>query len=233
MTYLWLSKSVFSNFVINFIDVFAGYQKANTLTIYGLNTIGVNPLLHYRNLRFNGAAYFQFGKNGLGNTHRAHIYTANLSYARRNLTYQVGYDHYSGKKYTDETSTDRHFIQLMETIPHLFLGFMDFTKGTQFQKEAGITDLNVHVKYGFKTSITAYYHALAYAQKPSAGVNRKIGDEFDFVLAHSFAKNQKLSIGYSFMLPHTDLVNAALGMDTNAKFAQWAWVMLTFTPKLL
>lgn len=233
MSWLWLTKTFSPKIKINFINLLAGYQKPGTITTYGLNTIGLNPVLKSFGFTMNSAAYFQFGKNGSGNDHQAHIYTANLSYTYQFISVKAGYDHYSGKEYDDTSTTDRHYLQLVETSPHSYFGFMDFAKGSQFQKQYGISDINFHIKYGKKTTITAYYHALAYAQEPGAGLSKKIGDEFDFVLTHKFAANHTLDVGYSFMLPHDDLITASLGPITDAAFAQWVWVRLIFKPKLL
>jgi len=233
MSWFWLTKTFSPKVKINFINLLAGYQKTGTLTTYGLNTIGLNPILKSYGFTLNSAAYFQFGKNGTGNNHFAHIYTANLSYTYQFLSTKAGYDHYSGKKYDDTSTTDHHYLQAVETSSHTFFGFMDIIKGSQFQKQYGVTDLNFNIKYGKKTIFTAYYHALSYAQEPGAGLSKKIGDEFDFVLTHKFAANHSLDIGYSFILPHNDFIDSSLGSNTNAAFAQWAWVRLTFKPNLL
>jgi hypothetical protein len=233
MSWFWASKVFSPKFKLNFINLLAGYQKPETLTSYALNTIGINPVLKINGFEMNSAAYFQTGKNGSGNIHQAHIYTANLSYTYQFASIKIGYDQYSGKDYDDISGTDRHFIQIMETIPHTYFGFMDFVKGHQFQYQQGISDLNFKIKYGKKTTITAYFHALSYTKQTGVDLSKKIGNEFDFVLTHKFAANHSLDIGYSFMLPHDDLVISALAPSTVANFAQWAWVRLTFKPKFL
>ena len=231
-SWLWISKSFSPQFTLNLIDVFAGYQKENTITTYGLNTFGLNPVFKSSGFDFNSAAYFQFGKNDEGNKHLAHIYTLNLSYTYQVFGGKVGYDHYSGKSYDDTSSTDQHFIQLMETNPHVYLGFMDFTKGNQFQYQSGISDFNFYLKYGKSTSFTAYFHSLAYAEQPEADLSKNIGKEVDLLFSHKFDKQLSITLGYSFMLPHDDFIKSALGTN-KAKFAQWGWAMLVFTPKLL
>jgi len=233
MSWLWASKTFSPQIKLNFINTLVGYQKPGVLTTYGLNTIGLNPILKSYGFEMNSAAYFQFGKNGTGNEHKAHIYTANLSYTYQFFSAKAGYDQYSGKDYDDVSGIDRDFVQIIETIPHSFLGFMDFVKGSQFKKQQGISDINFYLKYGKKTTFTAYFHALSYTKQSGAGLSKKIGNEFDFVITHKFQTNHKLDIGYSFMLPHDDLVLSALGPNTNASFAQWAWVRLVFNPKFL
>jgi hypothetical protein len=233
MSWLWASKEFGSDIKINFINLMAFYQKPGTLTNYGLNTLGINPVIKKFGFGFDGAAYFQFGKNKNGNHHQAHIYTANLDYSIQFLEVGAGYDHYSGKKYSDLSAKDKHFVQIMETIPHGFLGFMDFDKGSQFKSPYGISDLNFYLKYGKKTTFAAYYHALAYAEEMEEGISRKIGNEFDFLITHKFGSNHTLNVGYSFMLPHDDLVLKALGTGIEASFAHWAWVKVTFNPKFL
>ncbi|MCD6090268.1 MAG: alginate export family protein [Bacteroidales bacterium] len=233
MSWIWATKTFSPKIKIHFVNLLAGYQKTGTLITYGLNTIGVNPIAKLHGFTFDGAAYFQFGKNGTGNNHQAHIYTANLSYTYQFISAKAGYDHYSGKDFDDTSNTDRDFKQITETIPHCYFGFMDFYKGPQFRKKQGISDINFNIKYGKKTRLTAYFHALSYTKKPGTDLSKKIGNEFDFVLTHKFAANHSLDIGYSFMLPHDDLITTALGPNTDAAFAQWAWVRLTFKPKLL
>lgn len=233
MAWFWASKTFSPKFKLHFVNLLAGYQKSGTLTTYGLNTIGLNPILKVHGFEMNSAAYFQFGKNGTGNEHKAHIYTANLTYTYQFISLKAGFDQYSGKDFDDETGIDRHFIQITETVPHSYFGFMDFYKGSQFLNQQGISDINFYVKYGKKTTITSYFHALSYTKQTGSDLNKKIGNEFDFVLSHKFAANHSLDIGYSFMLPHEDLITTALGSNTDASFAQWAWVRLTFKPKLL
>lgn len=233
MSFLWITKTFSPKIKLHFVDVFAGYQKFDTPILYGLNTLGLNPVFNTQGFEFNSSAYFQFGKNNLGNKHRAFIYTTNLSYSYQFISAKVGYDHYSGKAYDDSSSTDKHFYDLIESVSHKFFGFMDFHKGDQFQKEQGIKDLNFYLKYGKKTSLTAYFHALSYSKQTATGLSKKIGNEFDFVFNHKFAENHAIDIGYSFLLPHADLVNSAFGAATDAAFAQWVWVRLTFKPKLM
>jgi len=232
MSWLWISKKFNQNFSFNFIELLGGYQNTNTLTTYGLNTIGGNPVITLSDFTLNSSIYFQHGKNKNGNTHRAHLYTFNLSYTQPLFRAKAGYDNYSGKEYSDSSTTDRYFVQIMETIPHAFLGFMDFVKGSQFQKQYGISDLNFYLQYGKQTTFTAYFHALAYAAKPGENLSKKIGNEFDFVLTHKFYQGLSLNIGYSFMLPGKDFEISSLGY-TPAAFAQWGWAMLVFKPQLL
>ncbi len=213
MSFLWISKEFSPSFTLNFIDVFAAYQKPETIINYGLNTVGFNPEVRINGFDLNSSAYYQFGKNQLGNKHQAHLYTANLSYTQQIFRATAGYDHYSGKKYNDLSSKDMYFHQLIETVPHSFLGFMDFVKGSQFQKQYGISDLNFNLKYGKETTFTAYYHALAYAAKPGADISKKIGDEFDFVLTHKFNQSTTLDFGYSFMVPNSDFILTALNSN--------------------
>jgi hypothetical protein len=233
MSWLWASKDFSPNFRLNFLNLLAAYQKTGSLTNYGVNTLGLNPVIKLFGFELNSAAYLQFGKNGNARKQQAHIYTANLKYAYQYLSLKVGYDHYSGKKYDDNSNTDYDFLQITETIPHSFLGYMDFVKGPQYQKQFGISDLNFNMKYGKKTSLAAYFHLLNYAHEPSAVLSKKIGKELDFLFTQKFGGQHTLNIGYSFMLPHDDFLSFAISPVTEAKFAQWVWVRLIFNPKLL
>jgi hypothetical protein len=233
MSWLWVSKKFSPKLELNFLNVLAGYQKLGTLTTYGLNTVGVKSLFNTSGILFDGSAYFQFGKNGLGNDHQAHLYTANLKYVYQFFSVGTGYDHYSGKKYSETSSMDKYFITVVESISHGFLGFMDLATGTQFQKQYGISDLNFHVKYGKNTSLAAYFHALAFAEQPAENKSRQIGKEFDFLLSHKFNKSLSLDIGYSFLLTNEDYKDSVLGSSINELFPQWAYVLLTFKPNLL
>ncbi len=233
MSWLWVSKDFSPNFKLNFLNLLAAYQKTGTLTNYGVNTIGLNPVIKYLGFELNTSSYFQFGKNRNAHKQQAHIYTANLKYAYQYLSLKVGYDQYSGRKYDDDSNTDYDFLQITETIPHSFLGYMDFVKGPQYQKQFGISDLNFNLKYGKKTAIAAYFHILNYANQPSAVLSKKIGKEIDFLFTQKFGGHHILNIGYSFMLPHDDFLSFVLSPGTEAKFAQWAWVRVIFNPKLL
>ncbi|HAG15410.1 MAG TPA: hypothetical protein DCG69_02655 [Bacteroidales bacterium] len=233
MSWIWISKKFNPKFELNLLNVLAGYQKAGTITTYGLNTTGVNPVVNLGGFNFNGSAYYQFGKNSLGNTHQAHLYTANLKYEYQFFSLGVGYDHYSGKKYSETNLTDKYFITIVESVAHGFLGFMDIATGTQFQSQHGISDLNIKLKYGKATSFAMYFHALAYAQQPAENKSNQIGKEFDFLLSHKFNKNLSLELGYSFLLTHEDYKDAVLGPSVNERFPQWAYLLLAFKPNLL
>lgn len=233
MSWLWVSKKFNPKLELNFLNVLAGYQKLGTLTTYGLNTVGLKSLFNTSGFLFDGSAYFQFGKNGLGHDHQAHLYTANLKYEYQFFSLGVGYDHYSGKKYSETNLTDKYFITIVESIAHGFLGFMDIATGTQFQKQYGISDLNIKLKYGKATSFAMYFHALAYAQQPAENKSNQIGKEFDFLLSHKFNKNLSLELGYSFLLTHEDYKDAVLGPSVNERFPQWTYLLLAFKPNLL
>ncbi len=234
-----ISKKINDNITVNLTDLFEGYENGTTTALYGKNTIGINPVLKFGALKFNASFYYQNGKVAtLGATqdYAGMMYTANISYKLGKITIGAGYDSYSGD---DDATDDKNQVF---TTPyagaHKFFGNTDFHLKL-FGLKKGINDINIKVNASLtpKTSINLALHMISLGYddtyKDANNVDqtyKNVGNNIDFVLKHKFGKKMALLFGYSAMLASDEYKAKKLGAGTDAKFHQWAWVMVSFSP---
>lgn len=246
MSYLWLNKKFFDKKLnISLMNIADVYQKP--LNVNSFNTrVTTGPNISFKNSNFNikGSYYYQGGKYADGKDINAYFYGVSLGYyITKSAEFTVGYDHYSGTDYKDtlkaklETNT---FDKLYGTA-HTFLGYMDYFSGNNSDKTkgAGINDLFARFNYSFneKHDIELAYHIfnldkeyIPVANKESKKVDKNLGQEIDCVYNYKYNKNVNLQLGYCVMLPSETLENLHGYSKGESKFAQFAYLMITFKP---
>ncbi len=232
MAFLAITKKL-GPLTINFLDLFEGRENPNSTTVYGINTVGVYPVLKLADdkLNINGSFYYQMGTAVGGDDIAAMTYLANASYDLGKIKLAAGYHSQSGEAWNDDQSdnTNKIFSNPYQGA-HKFFGFMHYHLKSIDMKR-GLNDINfaLTVKPKKGTSVAVIGHMLSYANTPADGLGNEIGTDVDLMLIHKF-KGMKLIAGYSVFLPSADFTTAQLGIDTEARFANYGWVMLAFKP---
>ena len=115
---------------------------------------------------------------------------------------------------------------------HKFYGAMDFFYVSTFYggNTPGLQDLHVGAKWSpcEQLDLDGTYHFLATSVDIRDG-GKILGHEWECTLTWRFAKDAKLSAGYSFM-NGTDTM-AQLKRTSAKNHLHWGWVMLTVTPE--
>jgi len=245
MGFLYISKK-FDFLTLNVLDLFEGRENTdpNLTTVYGINTVGVNPVLGFidkldkkgkkigSKLNIDGSFYYQMGTAIGGDNIAAMTYLGNASYDFGPVKIGAGYQSQSGEAFDDDQSDNTQKIfSSPYGAKHKFYGYMHHHVKGDINMKRGLNDINATLTIVPKkgTSIAVMGHMLSYANTPGTDLSKEIGTDVDLMLIHKF-KGMKLIAGYSVFLPSEDFTTASLGADTEARFANYAWVMLAFKP---
>ncbi|WP_431135177.1 alginate export family protein [Psychroserpens mesophilus] len=198
-----------------------------------MQTIG--PRLTYVSGKFNAdaTAYFQTGKS-LDTNVSASYFSGNLGYKiSDNFNVGVGAEFLSGKD-MDDTDTDiKSFAPLFGTN-HKFNGLMDYFYVGNHANNVGLTDVYGSISYKKnKFSAKIMPHFFSSAGSVFNGLDKmdnNLGTELDLTIGYKLANDIHLNAGYSNMFA-TNTMEVLKGGDKDENNS-WAWIMITFKPKL-
>jgi hypothetical protein len=249
LAYLWLNKTFVNDKLdVSLMSVMDVNQKPLNLNkLYSRFTIGPNINFKSGKFKAGGVFYYQGGKLADGRTVKANFYSAKLSYRiLKNLELTAAYDHYSGTDYKDtvKTKTNSSTFDRLYGSGHAFLGYMDYFSGNaaDFTKGAGVNDIYFRANFDFneKHSIEATYHLFnldkSSVQDPMKtnisiiSVDKYLGSEIDLIYTYKVNKIVNLSVGYCTMLPGETMEYLHKINKRESKFAQFAYLMLSFKP---
>ena len=202
-------------------------------TIDYMQTVG--PRLTYASGKFNAnvAAYFQTGKS-LDTDVSASYFSGNLGYKiNDNFNVGIGAEFLSGKDMDDTDADIKSFAPLFGTN-HKFNGFMDYFYVGNHANNVGLNDFYGSIGYKKnKFSAKIMPHFFSSAGNVFDGTEKmdsNLGTEIDLTVGYKLAGDISLNAGYSKMFA-TDTMEILKGGDKDENNS-WAWVMITFKPKL-
>ncbi|MCX6232305.1 MAG: alginate export family protein [Bacteroidetes bacterium] len=246
LAYVWISKSLLENKLsLSLMSIMDVNQKtASPDNLYSRYTIGPNISFKNDKFKFNTAFYYQGGNLVDGRTIYANFFSAKLGYKIISpLEFTIGVDHYSGTDYKDTTlaKTKSTTFDKLYGSTHHFLGYMDYFTGTgsDITKGAGINDLFLRTSYDVseKHNIELSYHwfyldksYIPVLHKASYSIHTFLGSELDFLYTFKHSKTVNLSVGYNVMFQGESLEYLHGIAKGESKFAQFAYLMLTFKP---
>jgi len=224
---VWKKNSLSLLFLNNGVPVTNGTeQKVN----YS-QTSGAHFTSAIKGVSISSNLYFQSGKAASGKDISAlnFLFEAcgKLS-AKSTLT--GGFEYLSGTDYS-ETEHMNSFTPLYGTN-HKFNGAMDYFYVGNHIGSVGLQD--IYLRYDYKKeklSANAELHYFASAAEIAANAANYLGTELDLSAAWAINPEAKLSAGWSVMLPGDSMV-LLKGGSTEA-FSNWAFLMLSLTPKFL
>jgi len=192
--------------------------------------------LTFRDSKLTGdlGLYAQTGKSNAQNV--SAFYTGfNIGYAVTTaFNAGLGYEYLSGKGQDDKSTTNKSFSPLFGTN-HAFNGHMDYFYVGNYQNTVGLSDAFLKFNYThnkWKFLLMPHYFSAAATVLDANGakMNSYLGTEIDFNTSYAVQKDITLSGGYSQMFG-TSTMQRLLG-GTPASTNNWAWVMVTFSPRL-
>lgn len=202
---------------IDYIQTFGAFHKFSLGSFFG-----------------DAAAYMQSGQRNDRNI-KAWYAGINLHYSF-NSTFRTG----AGAEYLsgtdmDEASTTIHSFTPLFGTNHGFNGFMDYFFAGNHQNSVGLLDIYGKLSYlSPKWEFSVIPHAFtAAAEVVNNGkvMDDYLGTEVDFTGVYKRTRDFSVGFGYSQIFGTTTLEVLKGG---NLEITQnWAWLMVTFNPKLL
>lgn len=250
MGFAHVSFKLSDAFTLNFTDLYVNNEvdesaelDGSDLKIYYYNKIGLNPVVKAGALTFNGSFYYQMGKQTADIDYAGMMYAADLSYKLNDkMSISVGYENYSGEDYDDDQSDNKNknFSSVPFGAGHKYFDLKDMHLN-MMKTGRGAQDiyLKINTKLNKKTSLMVGYHNTSFSAQNAYfdGTDnvefKSVGSSVDLQAKIGLGKGMGILAGYSVLLPTEDYVNSKLGMDVNAKFHQFAFVMFTFKPTFL
>lgn len=226
--YLWPESSLSFIGMNNVVQSLAG-------THFDLLTVGMNAKKYHKKIGFFGSAYWQVGKNTLGQSKNAYQFSANVNYIpTKNINMVLGTEWLSGTDYNSEDSKNNSFSPLYGTN-HKFNGFMDYFFGGNHFNSVGLKDfyLKSNVKFNPKANLSVNLHG--FASNAKLGIERidnkaysqYLGTEADLVFTYKMANVFTMQVGHSQMFA-TDSMKYLKNAGDPASMQSWTWVGLNF-----
>ena len=225
------------------VDLQGGDRRVDETTfheqIYG-TFLSFQP----KNWALEAAYYREAGKEEHGLPINAWMASGKVTW-KPSQSFQLygGYDFLSGDKYFAVPPEGRFGMVHHDVIRgfsslygsnHKFYGAMDFFYVTTYVRGFTPGLQNAYIGTGWKPgknlSLDLSYHFLAIATNLD-NVKKPLGHEVEFSASYSFRPDTKLSMGFSFM-KGTDTM-AYLKRSFGDNRLEWAWAMLTVSPKFL
>ncbi|HEX7365705.1 MAG TPA: alginate export family protein [Pelobium sp.] len=235
LQYIWLHKS-FKNSKLSFLAVNDGRQKPDSTTAFK-QTLGLFAEQKAGGLTLQEEAYYQLGKTSALKNVSAFMLAFNASFRKIFASPTLGVDYLSG---TEASSTKENAFDPTFGTNHKFYGYLDyFYVGNgfgQLGRTTGLVDLYLNTKFktGSKSMVLINVHQFNSPVALYAGstkLNSSLGQEIDVVYNLNIHSAINLKVGYSqlFSTKGTEAIKGAISKGPN----QWAWTMITFSPKFI
>ena len=194
-------------------------------------TFGTHLEVVLEKFAFAGNFYFQTGEDPPRTALNAFNFLAEMAYRITDLTqFLMGYEMLSGTDY-DIVEKNKSFTPFYGTN-HKFNGYMDYFYVGNHLNSVGLHDAYVKFSTGInKTAFNVDVHLFASAATISATADNYLGTEVDLTLTQTLNPVSKISLGYSHIFG-SESMEILKGGSKNAT-SNWAYIMLTVTPKFL
>jgi len=202
--------------------------------VYNRITTGFYFLNSFNRLTLNAAAYYQTGKNAIGQELSAALLSASFQYQICNaFSAGLGTDYTTGG--TSAKGKSHAFDPLYGT-PHKFWGYMDYFYVNSGFGNRGLQDYYLKTRYkpGQRFQLTGDVHQFYSASDIPGNLSRKFGTEADLVATYSLTKVISFEAGYSHFWNTASLTSAGVKNITNAQSnSNWAYVMVNIRPEMI
>lgn len=232
LQFAWYHMDV-NNVGFSFLLMNTGYERLlenSSLEIDYLQTYGA--FHKFNSGSFNGdfALYGQSGERN-GRDVAAWYTGLNLNYKLTSAwNLGLGGEYLSGTDKNDTYGDNFSFTPLFGTN-HGFNGLMDYFYVGNHQNDVGLLDLYGKLAWkSTKSEFSIVPHFFSSAAEVGEGYDHYLGTEIDLVGLYKVRKDISIGAGYSQMFG-TDSLEILKGGDKD-QTQNWAWVMVSFSPKL-
>lgn len=233
--YLWY-HGTYGNLGLSFLFLNNGlaFDNNGKQEVDYNQTIGSHATFTKNKLKADASLYFQTGKIAKTDLN-AYNAAANVYYGfTNNFSAGLGAEILSGTDMDAANNKLKSFNPWFGTN-HKFNGWMDYFYVANHINSVGLVDLNATFAFKkdkFATMLIPHFFSSVANVVNSTGKTKDnaLGTEIDFVFEYKYTNNINFNLGYSQMFA-TETMEILKGGDKNAT-NNWAWVMITFKPKL-
>jgi len=241
--FIELKKDVNKNLNFTLLGILSAALKTGaTDKMYPKNTFGAYVTLKNDDIAVSGSGFYQNGQNSDGKLNRAFLVNAQIKYTKKLFEVIVGVDLLSGN---DMTKTDADYKKINHKCDVLlgttrpFQGTMELVNTKT--SDAGLftpffkskTKITENVSVGANYFFLKTQNNVGYTDGTGTYVklNKYLGQEGDLLISYKINSDVTLDLGYTYLYASHSL--KVLKKAENAFDGQnWAWVQLTFKPKL-
>jgi len=223
LQFLWMHNKFSENLNLSLLFLNNGIQTSRSspggVTEYQTRfsqIAGTRVVFAKNKWRFNGAFYFQSGKDRTGRSLSATDFLGDISYhVIKKLTLTGGVELLSGTSQTDPDVDKNHSFNPLYGTNHKFNGFMDYFYVGNHLNSVGLQDISFKVVYKTgKHLMAAHAHFFSSdaniidsTEYQSSGrmvaMDKFLGTEIDLSYAYFHSKEMSFQFGYSQMLEPT------------------------------
>lgn len=179
------------------------------------------------------SAYYQFGKDAVGQKLSAALLSGVVHYSFSNkLITSAGMDYTTGGSAKNKSNA---FDPLYGT-PHKFWGIMDYFYVASPFGKGGLSDYYIKAKYKAtdRLLLSTDLHQFSSAAKISTTKQKNFGQELDVTGNYSITKQIGIEGGYAHFFATPLLTSPSIKNVRNAKNnANWAYVMISIRPEII
>ncbi len=235
----YLNYKIHPNWNIQTLNVADGFQKSgggsNYKTTFMRFTSGGNITYNKNEWTAIMMAYYQYGKDSIGNKISAYFLNPELKWTKKAWTVRLGAEVMSGQDAKKPFDKDNSFVALYG-VAHRFNGNMDFfTTFPTDLNNAGLINPYLFFWYQKNKLYLRMESHLFYSQnnflQDGAVIKKYMGFENDWRLNYKFTKDVELEYGACWAAVTNSMVAIKKSGDAN-RIPWWTYVSFKFTPQL-
>jgi len=245
LNFLHIKFDYSKNFSATLLGVLSGWQpQGKNDGIFLRQTAGA--FLSYNGTKFklDGSAYYQLGKNQMGQPVSAYFFSSKLFFVQEKFRIGACIDYLSGNDATNlspDYATTDHLFDLLYGNRHKYYGHLDyFSNIDKSTRKGGLIDN--FMMFSFKPdkkkdfALDIHYFLLqnnVYNLTGNKVLDNKLGLEIDAYSGFKILENVDLKLGYSCFFATDSLIDLQ-GLDANISlFPHWLWFIISVKPEFL
>lgn len=251
LEFIYLKKNLTEWMYLSAIGVASGFNASDTSNeinnkIYLQGTYALYFVIQKGKLKGLASGYYQNGRNRNGLNTNAYMFSIKADYlVAKKITIGAGIDYLSGNNYKSADpnySSKNHSFDVLFGVRHRNYGHLDyFNNLPKSTGNGGLSDVflkfNAAVFSKANLGLDLHYFSLQNHVKygtPESEIflKKALGTEADFYFSWDPIKWINVRGGYS-LFAATDSMEKLQGVDGNARFPTWLWIMVTAKAEFL
>jgi len=248
LNFIYAKTSIAKGIDLSAMGVLSGFTASDTsLDINWQGTYGAYLKIKKAGLSALASGFYQSGRNRFaGEKTSAYLFAVSADYIlKKEVSFGAGIDYLSGD---NQKSSDPGYIEKCHAFDifyggrHSVLGHMDlFNDLPSSTKDGGLVDVYFRLKWMFveNAHVGGDFHLFSLQNEVMyfSGENLKyyekgLGQELDLYASWDVSKIFNIKGGYSMFFA-TETMERIQGVYGNARFPNWAWIMITAKPIFL